>query len=83
MPVMHGTFSTGDPSVATYQIEEIESRNQARGQVDVVTDALVLVVLGFLGVGSSQDTGPRIQCGDDPGLGNRNSLLLHNLMELT
>ena len=71
----------GKPAVKLFvdivenQIEQVETRNEGWREIQVLRDCLIPIILGADGIGSGQDRRASIQCRDDPGLGDRNSLL--------
>eukprot|EP00965_Chrysotila_dentata_P024341 806235-Pleurochrysis_carterae.AAC.2 len=63
-----------------HQIDEVESREERGGQVDVLDDGALGVVLRVDGVGGGEDRGARVEGADDARLGHRDRLLLHRLV---
>jgi hypothetical protein len=61
--------------------QEIEPGEQRRREVDVLHDAEPRLVAGPDRVRTREDRCPRVERGHDPGLGNRDSLLLHHLVQ--
>lgn len=57
------------------EVEQVESRDEGRGQVDVARDGPVEVVLAADGVGGGQDRGARIEGRDDAGFRDGDGLL--------
>lgn len=60
--------------------EQIETRQQSSGQLDILLHCATRIVAAEGGIGSSQDGDTRIQRGHDARLGNGNGLLLHHLV---
>lgn len=58
------------------EIEEVESRNERRWEINVSRNGQFGIVSRVDRVGSCQDRRPGVEGGDDPGLGNRDGLLL-------
>ena len=63
------------------EINQIETGEQGRGEVNVLRDRQVGVVSTADGVGRSKDAGPGIERSDDAGLGYGYSLLLHDFVQ--
>lgn len=57
------------------EVQQIEPRNEGRGQVNVARDRPLEIVLGSDRVGSSEDRGARVERSDDTRLGDRDGLL--------
>lgn len=60
---------------------QVEPREEGRGQVDVLVDCLLLVVPAVEGIGRSKDRGSGVEGGGDARLGDGDCLLLHNLVD--
>lgn len=63
------------------QPQEVETRQQSGGQVDVVLWAALEVVAAARGVGGRQDRRSRVERGGDAALGDAHRLLLHGLVD--
>ena len=60
--------------------EQVEAREQAIGQPDVLHGGAVGVVLSVDGVGGGDDGAAGVERGVDPRLGDGDGLLLHDLI---
>lgn len=58
-----------------HEVEQIESGDERWWEINVLGDGPLEVVLGADWVGSGENRGTGIECGDNPSLGDRNSLL--------
>lgn len=61
--------------------DEVETRHQSCWQVDVLVDGFLLVVASVEGVGSSKNGGSGVERGSYAGLGDGDSLLLHDFVD--
>ena len=61
--------------------EEVEARHDGRGKVHVGLEALGAIITARLGVGGGEDRRAGIEGGLDAGLGDRDRLLLHRLVD--
>ena len=64
-----------------YEEDEVEPGHEGVWKLDVLDNRFLRVPLGLDWVGRSKDGGPGVQLTDDSGLGNRQRLLLHHLVE--
>ena len=64
-----------------YEEDEVEPGHEGVWKLDVLDNRFLRVPLGLDWVGRSKDGGPGVQLADDSGLGNRQCLLLHHLVE--
>eukprot|EP00053_Salpingoeca_punica_P018582 m.182745 g.182745 ORF g.182745 m.182745 type:complete len:346 (-) comp17463_c1_seq6:1194-2231(-) len=63
------------------EVDEVETREQCRRQLDVLHNRQVGVPARLVRVGGGKDRCPRVQRRNDAGLGNRHRLLLHDLVQ--
>jgi len=63
------------------QPEEVKTREQGGRQLDVLLDGAARVVAAVGGIGSGQDGDAGVESGQDAGLGDRDCLLLHHLVD--
>ena len=61
--------------------EQVEAGEERGGKVDVLLGRAVRVILGEDRVGGREHRGASVERGSDPGLGNRDGLLLHHLVD--
>jgi hypothetical protein len=84
---VHADQVTGELAVGglidavEHQVDQVESAEQRRREIDVLGNWEVGVVLAADRVGRSENRGSGVQSGDDAGLCDRDSLLLHNFVE--
>ena len=62
-----------------HEEDEVEAGHECVRQLNVLDDGLLGVPGRFDGVGGRQNGRPRVQLADDARLGDRQSLLLHDL----
>ena len=63
------------------EIDQVESAQQRRREVDVLWHGQVRIILATNGVGGGKDTRARVQRGDDAGFGDRDGLLFHDFVQ--
>jgi hypothetical protein len=85
--LMHIGDMLGQPKVIVsvrsvlYQPEQVESGKQCSWKLYVLLQTATGVVAPIGRVGSSQDGAPGIKCGENACFGNRDGLLLHDLVD--
>ena len=63
------------------EVDEVESGEQRRWELDVLNHTKLRVVLRVDRIGSGKDSCASVECADDTCFGNRDSLLFHGFVE--